>query len=81
MDVEDVDLEDLGEMSRVDFVTLGEESSNDDDLFESMVDSDMLGRDGHAQKDNIDPGTRKSKDAAKLLGAICTIQKADEIAG
>ena len=77
MDVED--LEDLGEMKGTDFVTSSEESSNDEDLFETMVDSDMLGRDTVAQKSNIDPEARKSKDVAKLLGAICTIRKADEM--
>ena len=79
LDVEDVDLEDLGEMAGVDFVTSGEESSDDEDLFESMVDTDMLGRDELAEKANIDPETRKSKDVAKLLGAMCTIRKADEM--
>ena len=44
-----------------------------------MVDSDMLGRDELAQKGNIDPDTRKSRDMAKLLGAMCTIRKVDEI--
>ena len=81
MDVEDVDLEDLGEMRGADFVTLGEESSDNEDLFETMVDSDMLGRDELAQKANIDPEARKSKDVAKLLGAMHTIRKADENAG
>ena len=77
MDVED--LEDLGELKEVEFVTSGEESSDDEDLFETMVDSDMLGRDEVVQKANIDPEARKSKDVAKLLGAICTIRKADEM--
>ena len=77
MDVED--LEDLGELKKDEFVTSGEESSNDEDLFETMVDSDMLGRDEVAQKANIDPEARKSKDVAKLLGAIHTIRKADEM--
>ena len=79
LEVEDVDLEDLGEMGGADFVTSGEESSDDEDLFESMVDTDMLGRDELAEKANIDPENRKSKDVAKLLGAIRTIRKADEM--
>ena len=79
MDVKDVDLEDLGEMKGVDFVTSGKESSDDEDLFETMVDSDMLGRDELAQKANIDPEARKSTDVAKLLGAMYTIRKADEM--
>ena len=67
-------------MKGADFVTLGEESSDDEDLFETMVDSDMLGRDELVQKANIDPEARKSKDVAKLLGAICTLfRKADEM--
>ena len=77
MDVED--LEDLGELKKAEFVTSGEESSDDEDLFETMLDSDMLGRDEVAQKANIDPEARKSKDVAKLLGAICIIRKADEM--
>ena len=79
VDVEDLELEDLGEMKGSDFVTLGEESSDDEDLFETMVDSDMFGRDEPAQKANIYPEARKSKDVAKLLGAMCTIRKADEM--
>ena len=79
MDVEDINLEDLGEMKDTDFVTSGEESSNDGKLFESMVDSDMLGRDEPAQKANIDPEARESKDMAKLLKAMHTIRKADEM--
>ena len=79
MDVKDVDLEDLGEMKGADFVTLGEESSDDEDLFETMADLDMLGGDELAQKANIDPEARKSKDVAKLLGAMHTIRKADEM--
>ena len=79
MDVEDVDLEDLGEMKGADFVTLGKESSDDEDLFETMMDLDMLGRDEVAQKANIDPEARKSKDVAKLLGVMHTIRKADEM--
>ena len=66
-------------MSGANFVTSGEESSDNDDLFESMVDLDMLGRDSHAQKANIDPEARNSKDVAKLLWAICTIRKAGEM--
>ena len=38
------DLEDLGEMKGDDFVTSGEDSSDNEDLFETMVDADMLGR-------------------------------------
>ena len=77
MDVED--LEDLGELKEAEFVTSDEESSNDEDLFETMVDSDMLCRDEVAQKANIDPEARKSKDVAKLLGVMHTIRKADEM--
>ena len=73
------DLEDLGEMKGNDFVTSGEESSNNEDLFKMMVDADMLGRDETAQKANTDPGARKKKDVAKLLGAMHTIRKADEM--
>ena len=39
----------------------------------------MLGRDELAQKANIDPEARKRKDVAKLLGAMHTIRKADEM--
>ena len=77
MDVED--LEDLGEMKGADFVTSSEESSDDEDFFKMMVDSDMLVRDEVAQKAIIDPEARKSKDVAKLLGVIHTIRKADEM--
>ena len=77
MDMED--LEDLGELKKDEFVTSGEESSDDEDLFETMVDSDILGRDEVAQKANIDPEARKSKDVAKLLGVICTIRNVDEM--
>ena len=73
------DLEDLGEMKGNDFVTSGEESSDNEDLFETMVDADMLGRDETAQKANTDPEARKKKDVAKLLGAMCTIRKADKM--
>ena len=79
VDVEDLELEDLEEMKGNDFVTSGEESSDDEDLLETMVDSDMLGRDEPAQKANIDPEARKKKDVAKLLGAMGTIRKADEM--
>ena len=44
-----------------------------------MVDADMLGRDEPAQKANTDPEARKKKDVAKLLGAMLTIRKADEM--
>ena len=77
MDVED--LEDLGELNKEEFITSGEESFDDEDLFETMVDLDMLGREEVAQKANIEPEARKSKDVAKLLGVICTIRKADEM--
>ena len=73
------DLEDLGEMKGNDFVTSGEDSSDNEDLFETMVDADMLGRDETAQKANTDPEARKKKDVAKLLGAMRTIRKADEM--
>ena len=66
-------------MKGTDFVMSGEESSDDEDLFETMVDSDTLGRDELVQKANIDPEARKSKDVAKLLGAMHTIRKADEM--
>ena len=62
-----------------DFVTSGEESSDNEDIFETMVDEDMLGRDETAQKANIGPEARKKKDVAKLLGAMRTIRKADEM--
>ena len=47
MDIEDADLEmeDLEEMKDDDFVTSGEESSDNEDIFETMVDADMFGRD------------------------------------
>ena len=70
MDVEDLELEDLGEMKGTDFVTLWEELSDVEDSFKTLVDSDMLGRDELAQKANIDPEARKSKDMAKLLGLM-----------
>ena len=71
MDVEDVDLEDVEEMEGVELVTSGEEESDADDLYETMVDANMLGRDEPAEKKaKIDPGARKSKDVAKLLGGI-----------
>ena len=66
-------------MKDADFVTSGEESSDHEDLFETMVDSDMLGRDELAQKANIDPQARKNKDVAKLLGVMCIIRKVDEM--
>ena len=72
-------MEDLGEMKDGNFVTSGEESSDNEDIFETMVDADMLGRDETAQKANIDPEARKKKDVAKLLGAMQTIRKADEM--
>ena len=72
-------MEDLGEMKDDDFVTSGEESSDNEDIFETMVDTDMLGRGKNAQKANIDPEARKKKDVAKLLGVMHTIRKADEM--
>ena len=66
-------------MKKDELVTSSEESSDDEDLFEMMVDADMLGREEVAQKANIDPEARKSKDVAKLLEAIHTIRKADEM--
>ena len=75
----DLEMEDLGEMKDDDFVTSGEESSDNEDIFKTMVDEDMLGRDETAQKANIDPEARKKKDVAKLLGAMQTIRKADEM--
>ena len=47
---------------------LGEESSDNEDVFETMVDSDMLGRDELAQKANIDPEARKSNRGGKIVG-------------
>ena len=79
VNVEDLELEDLGEMKGDNFVTLGEEASDDEDLFKTMVDSDMLSREEPAQEANIDPEARKKKDVAKLLGAMCTIRKANEM--
>ena len=81
MDIEegDLEMEDLGEMKDDDFVTSGEESSDNEDIFKTMVDKDMLGKDETAQKANIDPEARKKKDVAKLLGAMQTIRKADEM--
>ena len=81
MDIEEVDLEmeDLGEIKDDDFVTSGEDSSDNEDIFKTMVDTDTLGRDETAQKANIDPEARKKKDVAKLLGAMQTIRKADEM--
>ena len=72
-------MEDLGEMKDDDFVTSEEESSDNEDIFETMVDADMLDMDKTAQKANIDPEARKKKDVAKLLGAMCTIRKVDEM--
>ena len=67
--MEDVDLEDGEEMEGAELVTSGEEDSDADDLYETMVDADMLRRDEPAKKKaKIDPGARKSKDMAKLLG-------------
>ena len=68
-------MEDLGEMKDDDFVTSGEESSDNEDIFKTMVDEDMLGRDETAQKANIDPEARKKKDVAKLLGAMCKLSE------
>ena len=81
MDIEegDLEMEDLGEMKDDDFVTSEEESSDNEDIFKTMVDEDMLGRDETAQKANIDPEARKKKDVAKLLGAMRTIRKVDEM--
>ena len=72
-------MEDQGEMKDDNFVTSGEESSDNEDIFKTMVDKDMLGRDETAQKANIDPEVRKKKDVAKLLEAMQTIRKADEM--
>ena len=78
--MEDVDLEDVGDMEVVELVTSGEEESDDEDLYEMMVDADILGRDEPAKKKaRIDSGARKSKDEAKLLGPLWTIRKADEM--
>ena len=78
--MEDIDLEDIGEMEGAELVTSGERESDDEDLYETMVDADMLGRDEPAKKKaKIDPGARKSKDVAKLLGALWTIRKVDEM--
>ena len=78
--MEDEDLEDVEEMEGAELVTSGEEESHADDLYKTMVDTNMLGRDEPAKKKaKIDPGARKSKDVAKLLGALWTIRKADEM--
>ena len=69
------DLEDLGEMKGDDFVTSGEESSDNEDLFETMVDADMLGRDETAQKANTDPEARKKKRCGKIVGGDAHYQK------
>ena len=39
MDVEDVDLEDVEEMEGAELMTSGEEESDADDLYETMVDT------------------------------------------
>ena len=70
-----LEMEDLGEMKDDDFVTSGEESSDNEDIFKTMVDVDILGREETAQKANIDPEARKKKDVAKLLGAMQNYQK------
>ena len=77
MDIEDEDLEmeDLGEMKDDEFVTSGEESSDNEDIFETMVDADMLGRDETAQKANIDPEARKKKRCGKIVGGDANYQK------
>ena len=78
--MDDVELEDMEEMEGAELVTSGEEESDADNLYETMLDMDMLGRDEPAKKKaKIDPGARKSKDVAKLLGALWTIRKADEM--
>ena len=78
--MEDIDLEDMEEMEGAELVTSGEEESDADDLYETMVDVDMLGRYEPAKKKaKIDPGAGKSKDVAKLLAALQTIRKADEM--
>ena len=59
-------------MKGTDFVTSGEESSDDEDLFETIKDLDMLGRDELAQKGNIDLEARKHKGVAKLFGVMHT---------
>ena len=58
-----------------DFVTSGEESSDNEDIFETMVDANMLGRDETAQKANTDPEARKKKDVAKIVGGNENHQK------
>ena len=58
--MEDIDLEDMEEMERAELVTSGEEESEADDLYETMVDTDMPGRDEPAKKKaKIDPGGKK----------------------
>ena len=61
IEAEDLEMEGLEEMKDDEFVTSGEGSSDNEDLFETMVDTDMLGRDKTAQKANIDPEARKKK--------------------
>ena len=58
-----------------DFVTSGEESSDNEDIFETMVDVDMLGREETAQKANIDPEARKKKRCGKIVGGNENHQK------
>ena len=45
LDMEDIDLEDMEEMEGAELVTSGKEEPDTDDLYETMVDTDMLGRD------------------------------------
>ena len=69
------DLEDLGEMKGDDFVTSGEDSSDNEDLFETMVDADMLGRDETAQKANTDPEARKKKEWQNCWGRCALLER------
>ena len=60
--MEDIDLEDVEEMEGAELVASGEEESDADDLYETMVDMDMLGRDEPAKKKaKIDPGQERVK--------------------
>ena len=64
-------------MKTSDYVASGEEAS--DDLFESMVDSNMLGRQEMPEREKLDPEASKANDVARLLKALHTIRKGDEL--
>ena len=78
--MDDLELEDLDDLKESDYLTSGEEASNDDNLFEMMCNTDMLGREmPPKKKTKVDEEAKKAKDVAKLLRAVCTIRKADEL--